>query len=531
MKLKTLSALFCTVGCIIAGAHEMTSVEVNVVELKKIKPHDMYYTGKVEAIEEGIVTFGMVDGVIKYTKRVGDTFIGPTYNADGSLNTPGEMLVCLENNDQYGMVKCRENSLAVARQEYEREKNAFERAEKLVKSHAISQESYEKAWTSYKNAEIKVQDLSGAVLTANYDLEKTQIMAPYSGIVLSVMKRVGMGADKKEKVMRIAQISPVRVRLPFAPEISTIIGKYNYDVYVYPTDGSAPVKGWLRMNPMDTSSLYVYLPNDVTSQSSENKYHKAYMLSPVVNFWWTKCLYPIEIRAKLYNTHENVLGVFQKALKKDVKGTYVVKAKAYYEGDSKLISTNIFTAEKVYVKVGNAVKDIALGASESQPICALEDCGSLKSGDAILMLHDNENINNGDIVALTGEQWKFKFNEEVKVAIPALIPEGFYVPVESIIHESSFANYVFVVNNENKIEIVEVEIVGHADKYYAITGKGISDGTKVVLLKNKEDAFNFYDGLPVVAVKIDGPIFYNRAEAKHVDPLIPYEALNTSMFK
>lgn len=494
---------------------------VNVVELKKITPVETFFTGKAESVDTHTLSFGANEGRVNWTLRPGDIFEGPVLNSDGSMAKEGTLIAEMDNDDLYGAVEAGKLAVKIAEQELNLAKSDLERAQKTQK--AISKQDFEKTQIACLTAQLRYDDAKGALITKEYYLYRSKLYAPYTGIVVEVLRGAGMGTGKGDDVLRISKMNPIQVNVPFATEIVNLVGKTD-PVFVYTPYLNKPEVGWVEQNPLDKNTLLVYAGNSLTATAKltpeQQKLSKVYGFFPVSYF------YEKSVTAKLgidigKSPAPDMLGVPKLSVRHDDGGDYVLRV----VGAKALSETGIpteFKVEKVYVKIGALMRDMDLGQYTSFQVVNFADPGSLTIAD-IVVLYSDDALKAGDTAVYAAPHWIFNPGDTVKVKIPGITPEGIYVPQGAIIHESEAANYVYIVDG-NKAKLVEVQLVGRASGNYAITGNGIQEGAKVILPDDKKAVESFYDGM-AVSIKSTIPPSALLTN-KHAVPLSPIEELS-----
>lgn len=508
MKRKSLLMGVCFIALTNIG---FAGIPVDVTTVQKMTPVDIYFTGKVESVESGILSFAVDRGVVAETKKVGDIVVASVYNKDGSVAKKGTVVSKLINDRQRAAYQ----SALLA---YQDAKDTYERDMKMQKS--ISKKQFETDQIDYLKAKADV-------LSKKADLDGTEIIAPYTGIITSISRGQGMGVGgPADDVAVVTRMSPMLVKIPFTSEIIDLVGKNNV-VLVYSNSFIKPISAWVET--ADPNTLYAYVHNEVVPDSAlltpeQQKLPKAYMLFPVIRFYDENFLANIEIEKdailnELADLDKKLLAVPARAVHRDDKGEYVWKAVGQTAmSETKGIDTD-FTVEKVYIKTGNLKREFNYGANVSLAIVDIENSGNLKVDD-VLVLYGDKSITNGSRVAYCRTEWLFLPGETVKVEIPALTKPGFYIPLNCIVHESEGFNFVYVVEN-GKAKLTKVKLTGLADETYAIEGAGIKEGTQLIVFNDKKQAADMYDNCHVDVKGIIPPC--EKIQHQHADPIIPYD--------
>jgi hypothetical protein len=250
------------------------------------------------------------------------------------------------------------------------------------------------------------------------------------------------------------------------------------------------------------------------------------MLFPVMYFYDENFFTYIDIEedsilSSLTDSDKKLLAIPARAVHKDDKGEYVWKAIGQAAMDKNKGIDSEFTVEKIYIKTGKLKREFNYGANVALTVVDLEDTGSLKVDD-VLVLYGDKGIQSKDKVVYCKIEWLFLPGETVKVEIPDLMKPGFYVPSNCIIHESEGFNFVYAVEN-GKARLVKVKLTGIADKTYSIEGSGIKEGTQLIVLNDEKQTAEIYDSCSIEVKETIPPC--KRIEHHHASPLIPYERI------
>ena len=137
--------------------------------------------------------------------------------------------------------------------------------------------------------------------------------------------------------------------------------------------------------------------------------------------------------------------------------------------------------KKVYIIPGNKKTYINGPCVE---YVLLEGPGKLQEYDYILGQNIPNKLNNNDTVIYRKYRYLFNPGDKVKVEIPELSKQGYYVPASSVIKETDNEYYVFI--NDNGIaKKTAVTICGGNNKYYRIEGNALKEGVEILLLNSK----------------------------------------------
>jgi RND family efflux transporter MFP subunit len=136
------------------------------------------------------------------------------YDADvGSSVTRGALLAKIDSADYTLALQEAKANLLAARSNLPVAKRSFERAQRLLPEKVITPEHYDQADAAYKSAQAQVVQLETIVAQARRRLEKTAIIAPFSGHVTRRLVETGQYIGFGDPVMQLADMGTMRVRI------------------------------------------------------------------------------------------------------------------------------------------------------------------------------------------------------------------------------------------------------------------------------------------------------------------------------
>jgi RND family efflux transporter MFP subunit len=127
-----------------------------------------------------------------------------------------EVLLRLDDRDHRSAVARGQAALARARAEEELARYEWQRREELVKKKLTSQSSLESVLRNHRIAEASLQDARIALEQAQRDLWRTEIRAPYDGLVRTERVDVGQYVSRGQSIAAIYAGDSVEIRLPVA---------------------------------------------------------------------------------------------------------------------------------------------------------------------------------------------------------------------------------------------------------------------------------------------------------------------------
>ena len=154
------------------------------------------------APDREVVLSAQVSGIVeRYTVDVGDRV------------TAGATLVQLEDADYRLALREAEANLQTARIRLPVEKNAFQRAQRLLPEKAITPELFDQAEAAYASAKATVARLEALVAMARRRVEKTTVTTPFGGHVTRRFVETGQNIAVGDPVMQIADMRSMRVNI------------------------------------------------------------------------------------------------------------------------------------------------------------------------------------------------------------------------------------------------------------------------------------------------------------------------------
>jgi len=156
------------------------------------------FDGVIEAVNQTTVsaeTAGQVQAILFDT----DDFV-----------QRGDIIVRLRDVSQQARLKQAEQGLQEARARLTEASAGFERNRKLLAEKTVSKAVYDKADADRKAASARVSSAEAAVAEAREQLERTQVRAPYSGIVVERLVEVGAAVQPGTPLMSGLSLDQLR---------------------------------------------------------------------------------------------------------------------------------------------------------------------------------------------------------------------------------------------------------------------------------------------------------------------------------
>ena len=175
----------------------VTNVETRVYNLPE------RYVAHAEAVQE-VDLLPQIDGYVKEVKfKEGDTV------------KAGDILYEIDAERYQAVVNQRKADLEAAEAEARRAERYWERMQK-ADSRGITQLERDNAEAGAEKSKAAVLQAKANLVVAEYDLKKTQVVAPISGQIGKTAAHVGdYVSPSKGALAHIVQIDPIRVTFPF----------------------------------------------------------------------------------------------------------------------------------------------------------------------------------------------------------------------------------------------------------------------------------------------------------------------------
>ena len=143
-----------------------------------------------------------------------DGYIKEIRFKEGDIVKAGDVLYVLDGERYQAIVNQRKADLAAAEAEMRRADRYFERMQK-ADARGITQLELDNAEAASDSAEAAVLQAKANLVVAEYDLKKTQVVAPISGQIGKTAAHVGdYVSPSKGALARIVQTNPMRVSFP-----------------------------------------------------------------------------------------------------------------------------------------------------------------------------------------------------------------------------------------------------------------------------------------------------------------------------
>lgn len=145
------------------------------------------------------------------------TWISPSLVAGGYFEA-GDPLLRIDDRDYLAAVRRAEASLARAEAENEHAQFELTRAEDLIARQLISRSDYEEKVRAARVEESSVADAELVLQTARNDLARTNLVAPFAGLVRSEQVDIGQFINRGTAIAEVYATDALEVRLPIADQ-------------------------------------------------------------------------------------------------------------------------------------------------------------------------------------------------------------------------------------------------------------------------------------------------------------------------
>lgn len=135
---------------------------------------------------------------------------------NGGYFSEGDVLLRLEANDYNSTLERARATLTRAEAEFEHAKFEYQRLKSLEKRQLTSKSQLENQLRGFRVAEATLQDARANYSQANRDLARTEIKAPFSGLVRKESVNIGQFVSRGAAVATVYSADTAEVRLPIA---------------------------------------------------------------------------------------------------------------------------------------------------------------------------------------------------------------------------------------------------------------------------------------------------------------------------
>ena len=202
--MAALAACFC-LACSPPEKSEVPAEKPIAVKVQTIAtrdlPMDVEASGRLAANREVILAAEVGGVVADYRAEVGDSV------------EKGQVLVVIDPTDYKLALNEAMAGLASAQAQLEATRNTYNRSKNLLPRKVISQESFDRAEAEYKAARATVARVKAQVDIAEQRLAKTEITAPFSGLISARTVELGQTLAPGTPVMGVVDLAEMRVKI------------------------------------------------------------------------------------------------------------------------------------------------------------------------------------------------------------------------------------------------------------------------------------------------------------------------------
>ncbi len=200
-KYLIIALLIAVILAIVSYNMLFVKIKVDAVKLQRGNLITVVYaTGSVTADTMATLR-SEAGGIVKYLNAL-----------EGSTVKKGQLLLKTDQADRILNVRRAESDLKTANIELENEKINFERKESLRRTKTISQNDFDEAKKDYQLAELKLQQQQIQLDKEKENLLKTEIYAPFSGIIISSDVNLGDNLSPNSECFEIVAPSSILVQ-------------------------------------------------------------------------------------------------------------------------------------------------------------------------------------------------------------------------------------------------------------------------------------------------------------------------------
>ena len=489
-------------------------VYVSAVELKEIKPDKLFFRGKVSSIASYEVPFTK-KGTVEYIMGKGNYVFCSIIKNDGDIIRQGTPIARMNIQLLKEGIKLAKKRKKLAEMGYEHIDRMTKAQENLAKKKIITPFALESSQINLFSTLLQYEATkkeTDEILLGNQD---PNIYSTKSGLVATVEATPGATVGRGTPAITVMQMDPILVKVSCPAEILGLQHKTT-TALVYPIGFNKPYKVTLEVKQDDPNNVYIHVSNRVIMSSKltsmQKKVPKIFSVFPVKDLLNPNIeSFYLSLRA-YKKKRKPVLCIPEDTLRYDGSGYYVFRIKGVNIDAELERIPKIFTVEKIPILLGPVTTNMIYGIGNPRRVKSIINDGKIKTGD-ILVGDAQPSLKDADEATLVGFYWEFYPNQQVKVQIPSLTKPGIYVPVQAVIHQDANEDYVYLVQN-GVARLKRVNVIGAYENYCLISGAGIHQGERAIIINNSE-LFDFlYDGAKVKVISpVDAPEFLGQLHA------------------
>ncbi|MFN2549338.1 MAG: efflux RND transporter periplasmic adaptor subunit [Myxococcales bacterium] len=150
--------------------------------------------------------------------RLGAVLVG-----EGDKVREGQLLARLDGTTLRDTLAQAEAQLAQARAQQQNAQARLSRAEKALEAGVAAAQEVEDDRLALAQAQAAVKTAQAVVSTARNQLGRSELRAPFDGVVARVFVPAGEPVDAGKPVVEVAHLSPIELRAPIAPRLAALL--------------------------------------------------------------------------------------------------------------------------------------------------------------------------------------------------------------------------------------------------------------------------------------------------------------------
>ena len=150
--------------------------------------------------------------------RLGAILVG-----EGDRVRLGQVLARLEGTPLRDAVAQTEAQLAQARAQEVNAQAKLNRSERAFQAGVAATQEVEDAKLALAQAQSAVKTAAALVSTAKNQLGRSELRAPFDGVVAHIFAAAGEPVDANKPVVEVARVTPIELRAPLAPRLAALL--------------------------------------------------------------------------------------------------------------------------------------------------------------------------------------------------------------------------------------------------------------------------------------------------------------------
>ena len=204
--------------------------------VRQTVPQESNFDGTLEAVNQATISAQTSGRVTALPYDVGD------------LVPKGATVVQLTDTEQTAAVKAAEGQLRETQIRHEEAARNFKRAESVYAKKLISEADFDKAKTELSAATARLDGATASLKTAEQNLAYTNIIAPYSGILLQRHVQVGEAVSPGKPLLTGLSLEQMRISVDVPANQISALREHQSARVILPSGNSIPVES-LRFPP------------------------------------------------------------------------------------------------------------------------------------------------------------------------------------------------------------------------------------------------------------------------------------------